>query len=57
MEREKHIETIRNVKKFIIEKNFEGLKKYIELREEEILKMQDEDESSDYMDGLVKQLK
>lgn len=54
MEREKHIETIKKVKKFITEKDFEGLKKYIELREE-ILKTQDE--SSDYMDELVKQLK
>lgn len=55
MEREKHIETIKKVKKFITGKDFEGLKKYIELREEEILKTQDE--SSDYMDELVKQLK
>lgn len=55
MEREKHIETIKKVKKFITEKDFEGLKKYIELREEEILKTQDE--SSDYMEELVKQLK
>lgn len=57
MERKKHIETIKTVKKFIAEKDFEGLKKYIELREKEILSTQDEDESRDYMDNLVNQLK
>ena len=57
MERKKHIETIKEVKKFIVEKDFEGLKKYIELREQEIAKSQDEDESSDYMSKLVNQLK
>lgn len=57
MERKKHIETIKTIKKFIAEKDFEGLKKYIELREQEILKTQDEDESSDYLDKLVNQLK
>lgn len=57
MEKKKHIETIKTIKKFIAEKDFEGLKKYIELREQEILATQDEDESSDYMDRLVEKLK
>lgn len=57
MEREKHITTINAVKKFISIKDYEGLKVYIEKREKEIKESIDEDESSNYMDVLVKDLK
>lgn len=57
MEKEKHINTINTVKKFISIKDYEGLKVYIEKREKEIKKSIDEDESSNYMDDLVKELK
>lgn len=57
MEREKHINTINAVKKFISIKDYEGLKVYIEKREKEIKESIDEDESSKYMDDLVKELK
>ncbi len=52
MERELHIETIKKVKKFIFQKDFEGLKKYIEEREKEINELQ-----HDYIDKLVDDLK
>lgn len=57
MEKEKHINTINTVKKFISIKDYEGLKVYIEKREKEIKESIDEDESSNYMDDLVKELK
>lgn len=57
MEKQKHIETINMVKKFIFEKDYEGLQVYIEKRENELINDIDEDESSDYMENLVKQLK
>lgn len=57
MEKEKHINTINEVKKFISIKDYEGLKVYIEKREKEIKESIDEDESSNYMDDLVKELK
>lgn len=52
-----HMETIYKVKKFIKEKDYEGLKVYIEKREKEIKESIDEDVSSNYMDVLVKDLK
>ncbi len=55
MERELHIETIKKVKKFILEKDYEGLKKYIEIREKEILSQED-NKSSDYIENLVNNL-
>lgn len=57
MEKKKHIETLNMVKKFIFQKDYEGLKVYIEKRELEIWNDIDEDEPSDYMENLVKQLK
>ena len=57
MEKEKHINTINTVKKFVSIKDYEGLKVYIEKREKEIKESIDEDESSNYMDDLVKELK
>lgn len=57
MEREKHIMTINTVKKFILTKDYEGLKVYIEKREKEIKESVDEDKSSNYMEDLVKDLK
>ena len=57
MERKDHINTIRMVKKFIYEKDYEGLKTYIEKREKEIDEYQDENKSSDYIDALTNQLK
>lgn len=50
-----HIDTINQVKNYINEKDFEGLKKYIERREKEILE-QDENKSSDYIENLVNNL-
>ena len=57
MERKDHINTIRMVKKFILEKDYEGLKTYIEKREREIDEYQKENKSSDYIDVLTNQLK
>lgn len=57
MEREEHIETIKTVQKFIYQKDFESLKKYIDLREIEIKNMYDDNKSSDYIDELVDNLK
>ena len=55
MEREEHLATIREVKRYIIQKDFEGLKNYIENREIEVSN-NDDNASSDYMDQLVKDL-
>ena len=55
MKREIHIENIKKIKKFISEKDYEGLKKYIEIREKEILG-QEENKSSDYIEKLVNEL-
>lgn len=57
MEREEHIKTIETVQKFIYQKDFESLKKYIDLREIEIKNMYDDNKSSDYIDELVDNLK
>ena len=48
--------TIREVKKYLNNKDFEGLKKYIEQREIDIMNLQDEDKSSEYVEELVKNL-
>lgn len=55
MEREMHMETINQVKKFIDEKDFEGLRIYIQIRENEIIKYK-EDKASDYIESLVNDL-
>lgn len=55
MERDEHLGTIRKVKYYINQKDFEGLKNYIENRENEILNNEN-NTSSDYMDKLVKDL-
>lgn len=52
-----HIDTINSVKKYISEKDYEGLKQYIENRERQIKQKSKEDESSDYMNSLVNDLK
>lgn len=57
MEKEKHINTINAVKKFISIKDYEGLKEYIEKREKEITECIDEDKTSNYIDKLIKELK
>lgn len=51
-----HLETIKKVKNYINEKDFEGLKKYIEVREKEMLILQEQNKSSDYIDNLVQNL-
>lgn len=51
-----HIETINQVKKFINEKDYEGLRIYIEKRDKEIRGYQEEDKSSDYIESLVNNL-
>lgn len=56
MEIQKHLYTIREVKKYLNNKDFEGLKKYIEQREIDIMNLQDEDKSSEYVEELVKNL-
>lgn len=56
MERKMHIETIYKVKKFIKEKDYEGLKLYIEKREIELRERAEENKSSDYIDKLVNEL-
>lgn len=55
MEREEHLVTIREVKRYINKKDFEGLKNYIENREIEVSN-NDNNISGDYMDKLVKDL-
>lgn len=57
MERKMHIDTINCVKKYVSEKDYEGLKEYITNREKQIKQKNNEDESSDYMVNLVKDLK
>lgn len=57
MERKMHIETIESVKKFIQEKDYEGLKKYIENREQAIAAIPNMDESDEYINSLVNGLK
>lgn len=56
MEIQNHLYTIREVKKYLSNKDFEGLKKYIEQREIDIMNLQDEDKSSEYVEELVKNL-
>lgn len=56
MERKRHIETIKRVKKFIKEKDYEGLKVFIDNREKEIKENEEKSKSSDYIESLVKEL-
>lgn len=56
MEIQNHLYTIREVKKYLNNKDFEGLKKYIEQREIDIMNLQNEDKSSEYVEELVKSL-
>lgn len=56
MERKKHIETIKRVKKFIKEKDYEGLKVFIDNREKEIKESEEKSKSSDYIEALVEEL-
>lgn len=56
MERKKHIETIKRVKKFIKEKDYEGLKVFIDNREKEIKESEEKSKSSDYIESLVEEL-
>lgn len=56
METEMHIQTIKQVKKFINQKDYEGLKVYIEKREIEIKESTEENKSSDYIENLVTDL-
>lgn len=56
MEIQNHLYTIREVKKYLNNKDFEGLKKYIEQREIDIMNLQNEDKSSEYVEELVKKL-
>lgn len=56
MEIQNHLYTIREVKKYLNNKDFEGLKKYIEQRKIDIMNLQDEDKSSEYVEELVKNL-
>lgn len=56
MERKKHIETIKRVKKFIKEKDYEGLKVFIDNREKEIKESEEKIKSSDYIEFLVEEL-
>jgi hypothetical protein len=56
MEIQNHLYTIREVKKYLNNKDFEGLKKYIEQREIDIMNLQNEDKSSEYVEELVKNL-
>lgn len=51
-----HLETINKVQHYIDEKDFEGLKKYIEIRKAEMLTLQEQNKSSDYIDNLVQNL-
>lgn len=51
-----HMETIYKVKKFIKEKDYEGLKLYIEKREIELRECAEENKSSDYIDKLADEL-
>ena len=57
MERRLYIETINQVKKFIDEKDYEGLKIYIEKRQKETMNDQEENKVSDYIDSLIDELK
>lgn len=57
MEKRLYIETINQVKKFIDEKDYEGLKIYIEKRQKEIMNDQEENKASDYIDSLIDELK
>lgn len=56
MEKIEHIETIENIKEYINNKDYEGLKSYIEKREKEIIN-KEEDEASKYMDNLISNLR
>lgn len=54
--KEMHLETIRRVKNYIYQKDYDGLKNYIELRQAEVASFKD-DKSSEYIDNLIKDLK
>ncbi len=56
MEKDLHLETIYQIKRFINQKDFEGLKVYIERREQEITQYYEENKSSDYVERLVDDL-
>ena len=52
-----HLETIRDVKRFIRGKDYEGLKEYIEKREQVVKETQKENKPSEYIENLVNTLK
>lgn len=54
MEKDSHIETIKKIKEYIEQKDYDGLKSYIERRENEI--RLENDIASEYIDRLVKDL-
>ncbi|MBQ2937652.1 MAG: hypothetical protein IJE05_02055 [Clostridia bacterium] len=56
MDIQMHLYTISEVKRFIREKDYEGLKKYIEEREKQVRAYQEEDKSGDYIEDLVSKL-
>lgn len=56
LEKSKHLQTIDEVKRYIRLKDYDGLKNYIELREKEIKEDPGENESSKYIDELLKKL-
>lgn len=51
-----HLKTIRKVKEYIFNKDYETLEYYICRRENEI-KKSDEDKASKYLDKLIEELK
>lgn len=55
MERKMHLETILAVKRFIDQKDYEGLKKYINTREIEISLVKT-DIAGNYIDKLISEL-
>lgn len=56
MEKDLHLETIYEIKRFINQKDFEGLKTYIERREQEVKQYYEDNRSSDYIEKLVDNL-
>lgn len=56
LEKSKHLQTIDEIKRYIRLKDYDGLKNYIELREKEIIEEPEENESSKYIDDLLKKL-
>lgn len=55
MKKKEHMKTIEKVEKFIKEKDFEGLKVYIEKRKTEI--EFEENNTNAYIDELIRELK